>query len=60
VKTLNGPLPPLELAGLARRLNQTLDPRIAVALLEEIQHEPFLGFAELAVVEAEQHGLNQA
>jgi len=41
-------------------LNQPfhLNPGIAADLLEKVQQEPLLGFAELVVVEPEQHGLN--
>ena len=54
-KPMDGALTPVEPAVLDILLNQALylNPGIAADLLEEISHEPFLGFAELAVVEAE-------
>ena len=59
-KPLDGPLPSVQLAGLARLLNQPfhLNPGIAADLLEKVQQEPLLGFAELVVVESEEHALN--
>lgn len=59
-KPLDGPLPSLELAGLKSALNQAfhLNPGIAADFLEKIQQQPFLGFAELGVVETEQHSRN--
>jgi hypothetical protein len=57
---LDGPLPSVQLPSLARVLNQPfhLNPGIAADLLEKVQQEALLGFAEPVIVKTKEYGLN--
>jgi len=59
-KPLDGALTLLEVAGweVVRTQPLDLDSGIAADLLEKVQQEPLLGFAELVVAETKQQGLN--